>query len=210
MRPDLRGAFRGVLTIAATYVAFLLFAQFGFLTQLQRDLGDASLVRIAMAAMGIAGLAASLGTAWLLARVPAPDLVRAGLAAVAGVAAASLGCHDLLTLTAAAAAIGASIGVLTVAVAAGLPDLVPARSPGLAAGLGTGVAYFVSNVPALFEAEPAVRALVPAGLAVVAMVAVRHPSPHPVGCAVRTGREEENNTCAQRTLRQDRSQASPS
>ncbi|HEX6863034.1 MAG TPA: hypothetical protein VF414_09480, partial [Thermoanaerobaculia bacterium] len=59
--PDLRGAWRGLLTIAATYVAFLLFAQFGFLSQLQRELGDAGRVRAAMAAMGIGGLGASLG-----------------------------------------------------------------------------------------------------------------------------------------------------
>ncbi|HSF41388.1 MAG TPA: cbb3-type cytochrome c oxidase subunit II, partial [Thermoanaerobaculia bacterium] len=155
----------------ATYVAFLLFAQFGFLSQLQRDLGDASRVRLAMAAMGIAGLAASLGTAWLLGRVPGPRLVRIGLGAVAAVAVISLACHGLPSLLACAAAIGASLGLLTVAVAAALPELVPARSAGLAAGLGTGIAYFVSNVPALFEAEPAVRALVPAGLAVVALLA---------------------------------------
>ncbi|HSF41339.1 MAG TPA: cbb3-type cytochrome c oxidase subunit II, partial [Thermoanaerobaculia bacterium] len=157
----------------ATYVAFLLFAQFGFLSQLQRDLGDASRVRLAMAAMGIAGLAASLGTAWLLGRVPGPRLVRIGLGAVAAVAVTSLACHGLPSLLASAAAIGASLGLLTVAVAAALPELVPARSAGLAAGLGTGIAYFVSNVPALFEAEPAVRALVPAGLAVVALVLAR-------------------------------------
>lgn len=170
---DLRGAWRGLLTIAATYVAFLLFAQFGFLTQLQRDLGDADRVRAAMAAMGIAGLAASLATAWLLGRTSGPRLIRAGLGAVAAVAAASLACHGFWSLLAAAAGIGASLGLLTVAVAASLPEIVPARSAGLVAGLGTGTAYFVSNVPALFEADPAVRALFPAALAVVALGLVK-------------------------------------
>src|SRR6185503_5397905 len=98
MRDDLRGAWRGLLTIAATYVAFLLFAQFGFLSQLQRDLGDAGLVRAAMAAMGIGGLAASLGAAWLLGRVPGPRLVRIGLGAVAAVAAVSVLCHGFASL----------------------------------------------------------------------------------------------------------------
>ncbi len=164
-----RGLPAGLLVIAATYVAFLLFAQFGFLTQVQQDLGDAEPVRAAMAAMGLAGLAASLGTAWLLGRVPGLRLVRAGLGAVAVVAVASLACHGFASLLVAAAAIGASIGLLTVALAASLPDLVPERT-GLGVGIATGAAYFLSNVPALFEASTAVRALVPAGLALVAVV----------------------------------------
>jgi cytochrome c oxidase cbb3-type subunit 2 len=168
MGSDLRGAWRGLLAIAATYVAFLLFAQFGFLAQLQRDLGDTGLVRAAMAAMGIGGLAASLGTAWLLGRVPGARLVRIGLGAVAAVAALSVLCHGFASLMAAAAGIGAALGLLTVSVAASLPGIVPPRLAGRVAGLGTGLAYLASNVPALFEAEPAVRALVPAGLALVA------------------------------------------
>lgn len=164
---------RGVLTIAATYVAFLLFAQFGFLHQAQRDLGDAGRVKAVMAAMGIAGLAASLGTAWLLGRVRGPRLIRIGLAAVAAVAAGSVVCHSLPALLAAAAGIGVSMGLLTVALAASLTEIVPARMTGRAAGLGTGAAYLVGNVPALFEAAPAARALFPAALAVLALALFR-------------------------------------
>lgn len=167
---ELRQAWRGVLTIAATYVAFLLFAQFGFLSQVQRELGmDTGRIRFVMGAMGIAGLAASLGTAWLLGRIPGPRLIRIGLFSVALVAAVSVVSHGLPTLTAVAAGIGASIGLLTVSVAASLPEIVPRGSMGLAAGLGTGLAYFVSNVPALFEAAPSIRALFPAALALVAL-----------------------------------------
>lgn len=165
----MRDSWRGLLAIAATYVAFLLFAQFGFLAQLQRDLVETGLVRAAMAAMGIGGLAASLGTAWLLGRISGPRLVRIGLASVAGVAAVSVACHGFASLFAAAAAIGMALGVLTVSVAASLPEIVPSRVAGRVAGLGTGIAYLVSNVPALFEAEPAVRALVPAALALAAL-----------------------------------------
>jgi cytochrome c oxidase cbb3-type subunit 2 len=161
-----------VLTIAATYVAFLLFAQFGFLSQVRREVVEAGRVRFVMGAMGIAGLAASLGTAWLLGRLPGrrgPRLIRIGLAAVAAVAMVSVVSHGLPALTAVAVGIGGSIGLLTVAVAASLPEIVPRRSMGLAAGLGTGVAYLASNVPALFEAAPAVQALFPAALALVAL-----------------------------------------
>jgi len=175
MRIDLRGSWRGLLAIAATYVAFLLFAQFGFLAQLQHDLADAGRVRAAMAAMGIAGLAASLGTAWLLGRIAGPRLVRIGLGAVAIVAVGSLACHGFASLIVAAVAIGASIGLLTVAVAASLPEIVPPGSAGMAVGIATGAAYFLSNVPVLFEASSVVRALVPAGLAGVAVAFLRSP-----------------------------------
>jgi mono/diheme cytochrome c family protein len=88
---------------------------------------------------------------------------------VAAVAAVSVVSHGLPALAAVAAGIGGSIGLLTVAVAASLAEIVPRRSMGLAAGLGTGLAYFVSNVPALFEAAPSIRALFPAALALVAL-----------------------------------------
>ncbi len=169
-RLDWKASWRGILTIAATYVAFLLFAQFGFLSQVRGDLGDAGQVRFVMGAMGIAGLGASLGTAWLLGRVAGVRLIRIGLASVAAVAALSVAAYGVVALTATAVGIGASLGLLTVAVAASLPEIVPRRSLGLAAGLGTGAAYFVSNIPALFEAAPTLRALAPAGLALVALL----------------------------------------
>ena len=89
MTPDRSAAraWRGLLAITATYVAFLLFAQFGFLRQVEQDLADPGQVKTTLAAMGIAGLAASFGTAWGLGRVSALRLVRVGLAAVAVVAA---------------------------------------------------------------------------------------------------------------------------
>ena len=184
MLPDVpgfwRGAWRGLLAITATYVAFLLFAQFGFLSQVQRDLSDTGQVKAVMAAMGIAGLAASLGTAWLLGRVRAVRLVRISLGAVAAVAVISVVCHGFAALFAVAAGIGASIGLLTVALATALPEMVPRQATGLAAGVGTGVAYLVSNVPVLFEAAPVVRALFPAGLAVVALILRPHPPGPPL------------------------------
>lgn len=173
MTPDRSAAraWRGLLAITATYVAFLLFAQFGFLRQVEHDLADPGQVKATLAAMGIAGLAASFGTAWGLGRVSALRLVRVGLAAVAVVAAGSTACHGFAALFVAAAGIGASIGVLTVALATALPEMAPGAT-GRAAGLGTGVAYFLSNIPGLFEGAPAVRALFPAALAAVAAALV--------------------------------------
>jgi len=168
-RPE-RAWWRAVLTIAATFVAFLLFAQFGFLSQLQRDLHDAALIRLAMAAMGLAGLVASLAAAWLLGRVSGVRLIRMGLGGVALVAVASTACHGFASLVGVAAAIGASLGLLTVAVASSLPEIMPSGLAGRAAGLGTGAAYLLSNVPMLFEADPAVRAMFSAALACAALL----------------------------------------
>ena len=165
---DERSFAKGVLAVGTTYVGFLLFAQFGFLAQVRRDLGDAGAIQAVMAAMGIAGLAASLATGALLDRVGAGRAIRASLVAFGLAAIASLACHEVVTLAAAAAAVGATIGALTVAVAASLRALTAPRRTGLAAGLGTGLAYLLCNVPVLFEAVPAVRALVPAALAFAA------------------------------------------
>ncbi len=159
---------RGGLAVVAAYVAFLLFAQFGFLAQAQRDLADPRAVQAVMAAMGVAGLAASLAAGALLGRVAPRVVVRAALAGTAAVAAGSLACHAPVALAIVGAAIGAALGVLTVAIAASLRDLCGSRHAGLAAGAGTGIAYFLCNVPPLFEAPPAVRALVPAALALLA------------------------------------------
>ena len=54
---------RGVVAVVATYTFFLLWAQYGFLDLLRARLGDTGRVRLAMAAMGICGLAASLAAA---------------------------------------------------------------------------------------------------------------------------------------------------
>ena len=51
--------------------------------------------------------------------------------------------------------------MLTVAIAADLPALLPGPRRGLATGAGTGLAYLAANLPPLFAGSPAVRALVP-------------------------------------------------
>jgi cytochrome c oxidase cbb3-type subunit 2 len=163
---------RGVTVVAVTYIAFLLYAQFGFLEQVRRELGDPDAVRTVMAAMGVAGLAASLAAGWLLGRTQPLRLVRVALALTGMVALASPACHGVAALSMAAVATGACLGVLTVAVAASLRELVGPTRAGLAAGIGTGAAYFVSNLPPLFAASPGVRAAVPGALCVVATALV--------------------------------------
>ncbi len=158
---------RLLLAIAATYHLFLLFAQFGFLEQLQRSL-DGDGVRAAMAAMGIAGLLASLGMGRRLERFEATRAVSFGLALAAVVAAASPFARAPFALAATAAAIGLSVGILTVALAGNLARLSRSGRPALVVGAGTGLAYLLSNLPPLFAGSIELRAWEPALLAAVA------------------------------------------
>ena len=181
---DPRSRWRGVAVVAATYVAFLLYAQFGFLEQVRTGLSDAGAVRLVMATMGVAGLAASFAAGWLLGWTSPLRLVRAALALTGLVALASPACHGLIGSLLASAATGACLGALTVAVATSLRELVGPVRPGLAAGIGTGAAYFVSNLPPLFAASPSVRAAVPGALCLVASTLVPRPHPSGVGSGV--------------------------
>ncbi len=163
---------RAAAAIAAVYTAFLLCAQFGFLAQLADRLGsDSALLRAVLAAMGGGGVAGSLLAA-LRGRRPVREAARARLAlfAVAAAAAASIGASGALTSAVAAAALGGTLGFATVSLAGDLPALVPAGQTGRAAGLGTGLAYAISNLPPLFAGPPAVRALAPAALCLLAAI----------------------------------------
>lgn len=175
-RPLLPTYGRTVFALAAVYVHFLLFAQFGFLAQLQSRLQEAAAVQAAMAWMGGMGLVASFAAVYLARRWGAPKLVRPALVACAVVAALSPAATAPAALHATAAAVGASVGVATVALAASLRDLVPAAAVGRTAGFATGAAYLVSNLPPLFAAPAVVRAWVPAALCLAA--ALWSPRPH--------------------------------
>lgn len=178
-----RGLPRGaaVLAIVATYVQFLLWAQFGFLRLLRERLAGSVEVQIAMAAMGIAGLAASFATARALglprvSRLPASRRVALGLAAAGLVPLFALSTHGLVAMAAAAAAIGAATAVNTVTLAAELGRLLPRRRFGLTVGTGTGLAYLLCNLPPLFEGSPARQAGSVAAFCVLAAVALARPA----------------------------------
>ena len=159
---------RVVTSIAATYVFFLLFAQFGLLVMLQHELVVPARVDAAMAAMGLSGLAGSLLTGRWLGRLPVGRAVPLGLLACAAVALVAPLAHGFAPLLLVSAATGLSIAFLTVSLAAGLRDWLPAARFGLLIGAGTGAAYAISNVPVLFAAAPGLRAVLPGLLCAVA------------------------------------------
>jgi cytochrome c oxidase cbb3-type subunit 2 len=173
---------RGIAAVAATYALFLLHTQFGFLEQARRGLSSPEQVRAVMACMGVAGLLASGVTARLAHRGRPVRLARLLLASAALAALVGLSASGLAGLGVAAAAVGATMGGATVALALALPELLPAGRPGLSIGIGTGAAYFASNLPWLFEGSTWTRAAIPAALALVA-AAVLRPEPSSPGAA---------------------------
>ncbi len=163
----------GILAVAATYVYFLLFAQFAFLSLLHERLAATGQVEAAMAAMGIAGFVVSLAVAALL-RIHHPRrLLAVGFAGCGATALASLFATGLWALGLVAASIGAFTATLTVALATGLRDLIPGRRFELAVGLGTGSAYLVCNVPPIFEGSPTLRTIVAVAACLAGLAAVR-------------------------------------
>jgi cytochrome c oxidase cbb3-type subunit 2 len=120
-----------------------------------------------MGALGAGGVAGSLAAAWLFSRAR----WGAGLAGwLGGCALAALGATaaprgGLAALAAAGALVGVALGGSTVWLASGLRALVGGRRLGWVAGLGTGAAYALCNVPAVFASTPGTQAMLAAGVA---------------------------------------------
>jgi cytochrome c oxidase cbb3-type subunit 2 len=83
----------------------------------------------------------------------------------------------LAVAAAVAALIGVSLGVLTVTLVTHLPRWMGVRQPLVKIAVGTGFAYFVSNIPALFTASPRVIAITVALLLAVCVAVAGQESP---------------------------------
>jgi cytochrome c oxidase cbb3-type subunit 2 len=146
------GGWQGACLIAITYVYFLIFAQFAFLTRLARLGVAGSELKTVMAAMALGGILASLAAPrvnWW----PSPNpRLRAGLLASFAAAFASLFPLGLLGSAAVSFLIGAGLGLLTVTLATHLRQWTGNSNPLLLVSLGTGGAYFVCNIPGFFDA----------------------------------------------------------
>jgi len=166
----------GILFLAATYAYFLIFAQFGFLSRLSElGIGQSELKPI-LAAMALGGVAMSL----LVPRTPfwtCPKCrLQTGFLGCAWAAGLSLLPLGRVTAMGVSLIIGLSLGVLTVTLVSHLPKWIGDRNPLVKIGLGTGLGYFLCNVPALFNARPATIAIV-AGLLCLAATVVANRSP---------------------------------
>lgn len=142
--------------IIATYFYFLIFAEFAFLERM-RSVVPASGLRMVMAALAAGGVAGAMGMAAVFRRGRAQALLAWTLRACAVGAGLALVANDVPQSILIAFGCGGALGALTVAVASVLRDAIGPRRLGLVLGLGTGLAYALSNVPWLFRASPTVQ-----------------------------------------------------
>ena len=161
---------QGVGLIAVTYVYFLIFAQFAFLHRLDTLGITGAYLKIVMAAMAIGGILLSL----LVPRItPLPSPVRRlQLAFCLAAIAAFLTIAPLTVATAIAVSllIGVGLGLLTVTLVTHLRQWTGDRNALSKVGLGTGIGYFLCNVPSLFTASPQVQSATAGLLCLLAIV----------------------------------------
>ena len=156
--PKLRtSGVQGVGLIAVTYVYFLIFAQFAFIHRLD-TLGIAGdHLKFVMAAMAIGGILLSL-LAPRVSFLPSPArrlqlaFCLAGIAAFLTISQLTVGAAIAVSML-----IGAALGLLTVTLVTHLRQWTGNHNPLLKVGLGTGIGYFLCNVPSLFIATPQVQ-----------------------------------------------------
>jgi cytochrome c oxidase cbb3-type subunit 2 len=168
--PSTFEGWQGVLLVAGTYVYFLIFAQFGFLKRLS-ELGiKENSLPLIMGAMAIGGVGMSLFAPRCRLWACPSCRLQTGLIGCALSALWSLLPLNVFTAAAVALTVGLSLGLLTVTLVANLPLWIGIHRPLLKAALGTGIGYFLCNLPPLFTASPRWIALTSAGCCLIALV----------------------------------------
>jgi len=177
-----------VAAIAATYIYFLIFAEFAFLEFAAASLTPAQMKPL-MTALGLGGITGSLLAAARFSATRIRPHLALGFLASALVALLTLAAHSPATLIASSALIGLSLGWATVTLALSLLPLLGPRSLAPACGLGTGLAYALCNQPALFSAPPHTQILFSSFAALTGLISAfwlrpphastSHPGPQP-------------------------------
>ena len=148
-----------VITVAANYVYFLVFALFGFLKILQAGPGaTAGTIKPVLAVMGVAGITGSVAAARWFSVERSGRMLVAGFAINAAAAALAWRGDGSAIFFPAALLIGVGIGLTSVTLAGILRRAVGDARLGLSIGLGTGLAYGLCNLPAIFEASGSAQA----------------------------------------------------
>jgi cytochrome c oxidase cbb3-type subunit 2 len=179
-RPDTRWpGWRGISLIAITFVYFLIFAQFAFLKRLASlGITDTHLKAV-MAAMAMGGILLSL----LAPRVTlyeSPSLrLRIALAGCAAAAFLILLPLGLAASVVVAFLIGSAMGLLTVTLVTHLRLWLGPGHPLIGVGIGTGLGYFICNIPAFFTAPARVQAVAAGCLCLTAVLYTFQPSAAP-------------------------------
>ena len=183
-RPERRNVAAAVLAVAAAYVYFLIFAQFGFLQAVRQLTGGvAGVVRPVMAVMGVAGLAGSVSAAAIFSVERSRRSLVAGFAVCGTAAGLAMGPGTMALYYVIALLVGLGAGLTTVTLASVLRRAVGGERLGQVIGLGTGLAYGFCNLPVVFAAGATAQALMgvlAAGAGLVAATALSFNAPaHP-------------------------------
>ncbi len=158
----MKSTLRGIAWVAGVYFYFLIFAQFSFLEILEKEVEGAQVLKSVMGAMALGGLLGSVAVLWLEKKFAWSSLMRVAALGCAVFPVLATLASGTLAFVLISLGIGLSLGVLTVLLSARLPDIMGAN-PYLGAGIGTGVAYMLSNLPWVFQSPPEVRSYVTAG-----------------------------------------------
>lgn len=175
----------GMACGVAIFINFLIFAQFGYLERL-RHLGlGAREIRVVLGIMGATGLVSSLLTPLLIRRRSPLFALRLGLFVSLLVTAAATipGDPGFACMALVSGGIGLSIALTAVSLQSVLRQRFDERGAGLRAGLGTGLAYLICNVPWLFDAAPVHKAGFACAAQLVALVStlwLREDAPAPI------------------------------
>lgn len=146
-----------VVLIALVFFYFLIFAQFAYLHLLDARLPSG--VKLSMGLMAIGGLLGSLLSALFFQVNRSRGLLFFGFAGAGAMAFAAPHVSPV-GLFYVSFAVGLFVGILTVTLIGFLAYAVPKGRIGRVCGWGTGLAYFLSNVPALFTHGPASQSTV--------------------------------------------------
>ncbi len=161
---------QGVGLVAVTYVYFLIFAQFAFIHRLDTLGITGTHLKSVMAAMAIGGIVLSL-VAPRLGQFPSPARrLQCAFGGAAIAAFLTLAPLNLASAVAVSMLIGAGLGLLTVTLVTHLRQWIGNRNALLKVGLGTGIGYFLCNVPLLFTATPEIQSATAGLLCLIGIV----------------------------------------
>ncbi len=168
---------RGIALVAVTYIYFLIFAQFAFLGRLAQ-LGIAGpSIKMVMAAMAGGGIFLSLlapRITWLPSPAHRLRIAFAGCGLAAGL---TMLRFEVVQAACIAALIGATLGLLTVTLVTDLRRWTGDRHPILKVGWGTGIGYFICNIPAVFAGSAQFQAAFAALLCIAGFLLTFHAPP---------------------------------
>ena len=153
-----------LVCVAASYVYFLIFAEFA-LIELAKPMADGRL-RWLMGTLAVGGVTGSLLAARSFRLERYARAVGTGFRACGAAAAFALLAKSWLMMMLAALCVGLGLGWLTVTLVSGLRGVLGGKRLGLWAGVSTGSAYAICNLPWVFEASPATQTIFAALVAI--------------------------------------------